>query len=307
MRIMVTGGNGFLGRHLCHRLRADRHEVFPVDNFSTSAWAKNVLQADISQGVPSLPVDLIYNLACPASPKWYQKMPVQTMMACVAGTKNVLDHAAHCGARVLHASTSEIYGSQTDPMEETDWGLVNPIGPRSCYDEGKRCAESLMHLYMDRIDCRIARIFNVYGPGMDLDDGRMLPNFVRQALRGEKLTVYGDGLQTRCLVYVNDMIEALMRLAESDTARGATMNLGTDEELTVHEIADTVIGVVGGDLSIQYRELPQDDPPKRIPVLSRAEDVLGWKALTPLRAGLERMVRDFRERLGEAPGASASA
>lgn len=327
--VLVTGGNGFIGRHLARSLKEKGYAVIVVDNLSTSplpaladsprAGASGerslpwrTIVADIVQSVPDVPCDQIYHLACPASPKQYSSMPVETIRACVDGTYNVIQHAEKWGARMVMASTSEVYGSQETPMREDSWGLVNPYGPRACYDEGKRCAEALAWSMSSRnpdLDIRIARIFNVYGPGMALDDGRMIPNFMCQAFAGKSLTIYGDGTQTRSLVYVDDMAKGLVRLMESGRSgsKGLVCNLGNDQELSVNEIARKVVDACtaagglprlrGAPVSV-HAPLPDDDPPWRKPELDVARKMLQWSAETPLADGLAATARDFGERLG---------
>jgi UDP-glucuronate decarboxylase len=318
-RILIAGGAGFLGSHLCERLAGRGHSVICVDNFRTGSRANiahlsshprfRLIEHDIIRPLSiSVPVDEIYNLACPASPPHYQRDPRYTVMVNVQGTANLLDLAKQEKARLLQASTSEVYG---DPLNEEqaegDWGNVNCTGPRACYDEGKRCAEALLfdawRLYDQPI--KVARIFNTYGPRMHENDGRIISNFITQALTGQPMTVYGDGSQTRSFCYVEDLVDGLIRLMESPPNVTGPINLGNPEELTVLGVAHRVAALLNVKPSIVFRPLPADDPRRRRPNISRAHAVLGWKPTTPLDRGLARTVAYFRGQLG-APAAVAA-
>jgi UDP-glucuronate decarboxylase len=309
MRLLVTGGAGFIGSHLCERLLAEGHEVICLDNFFTGR-RQNVLRLldnphfellrhDVIEPI-LLEVDQIYNLACPASPVHYQFNPVKTVKTSVMGTINMLGLAKRVRARILQASTSEVYGDpQVHPQPEEYWGNVNPIGIRSCYDEGKRLAETLMMDYhrQNRVDIRIARIFNTYGPRMLENDGRVVSNFIAQALRGKELTVYGTGEQTRSFCYVDDLVEALIRLMNTEAIH-EPVNLGNPGEFTIRELAEEVARICGVAAAIKYEPLPQDDPRQRKPDITRARQLLGWEPTIPLREGLERTVAYFAEQIG---------
>ena len=304
-RIAVTGGAGFLGSHLCERLLADGHEVVCLDNFFTGT-RKNVerlmshhsfelVRHDVVQPIV-IEVDQIFHLACPASPVHYQRNPVRTIRTAVQGTLNMLDMAREVRARIMIASTSEIYGDPLEhPQRETYWGNVNPIGPRACYDEGKRCAEALTVSYKQQygIETRIARIFNTYGPRMHPNDGRVVSNFIVQALRGEPITVYGDGQQTRSFCFATDLIEAFVRLMNLDEDPGP-MNLGNPRELTVLDLAKMTIAQVGSRSALVRSPLPADDPVRRKPDISRAEEILTWRPEIPIEEGLARTIDYFR-------------
>jgi UDP-glucuronate decarboxylase len=315
-RILVTGGAGFLGSHLCERLLADKHEVICLDNFFTGrrenvAHLMNdpnfeLLRHDVIEPV-LVEVDQIYNLACPASPIHYQYNPVKTVKTSVMGTINMLGLAKRVRARILQASTSEVYGNpQVHPQTEDYWGNVNPIGVRSCYDEGKRLAETLMMDYhrQNQVDTRIARIFNTYGPRMLENDGRVVSNFIVQALRGEEITIYGSGNQTRSFCYVSDLIEGLVRLMNVEGVYDP-INLGNAHEFTIKELADEVARACNVSTKIKYLQLPADDPEQRRPDPTRAEEILGWSPRIQLREGLQRTIADFAQRLG--PGARRQA
>lgn len=315
MRILVTGGAGFIGSHLCDRLIADGHRVVCLDNFFTGRRENiqhlldyrefELLRHDVVEPL-FIEVDQIYNLACPASPIHYQYNPVKTVKSNVMGAINMLVLAKRLRARVLQASTSEVYGDPTvHPQTESYWGNVNPIGPRSCYDEGKRVAETLMMDYhrQDKVDIRIARIFNTYGTRMQEGDGRVVSNFIVQALRGEDLTIYGTGEQTRSFCYVDDLVEGLVRLMNTDAVH-EPVNLGNPVEFTIKELAEEVTRIVGGPGRVIYKPLPQDDPTQRQPDITRARAWLGWQPAIPLAQGLERTVAYFRERV-ERPGRRA--
>ncbi|GBD41301.1 UDP-glucose 4-epimerase [bacterium HR39] len=304
-RILVTGGAGFLGSHLCERLLAAGHEVLCVDNFYTGRRANvahllddprfELMRHDITFPL-YVEVDQIYNLACPASPVHYQFDPVQTTKVSVHGAINMLGLAKRRKARILQASTSEVYGDpEVHPQSEDYRGNVNPIGPRACYDEGKRCAETLFFDYHRQhgLEIKVARIFNTYGPRMHPNDGRVVSNFVVQALLGRPLTVYGDGSQTRSFCYVDDLIEGLVRLMESPSDITGPINLGNPQEFTILELAELVRELTGSRSEIVFRPLPQDDPVRRCPDITRARTLLGWEPRTPLREGLERTIAWF--------------
>ena len=306
MRILVTGGAGFLGSHLSDRLLSEGHEVIAVDNFFTgnkrNVWHlsdnKNfeLIRHDVTFPL-YLEVDAIYNLASPASPIHYQRDPVQTTKTSVLGAINMLGLAKRLGVRIFQASTSEVYGDpEIHPQPESYWGRVNPIGPRACYDEGKRAAETLFFDYHRQhgMAIRVARIFNTYGPRMAPDDGRVVSNFVLQALRGEPLTIYGDGSQTRSFCYVSDLIDGFVRLMDNDKDLVGPVNLGNPGEFTMKELADAVIEVTGSKSTIEHRPLPQDDPKQRQPDITLAKKELGWEPTIQLREGLKKTVEYFR-------------
>jgi UDP-glucuronate decarboxylase len=316
MRILVTGGAGFIGSHLCERLLADGHDVLCLDNFFTGRRVNIVqlldnhhfefIRHDVIEPI-LLEVDQIYNLACPASPIHYQYNPVKTVKTSVMGMINMLGLAKRVRARILQASTSEVYGDPlVHPQPEAYWGNVNPIGLRSCYDEGKRIAETLMMDYhrQNRVDTRIARIFNTYGPRMLEDDGRVVSNFIVQALRGESLTIYGEGDQTRSFCYVDDLVEALIRLMNVADAHDP-VNLGNPGEFTIKQLADEVVRICGSSSRVQYLPLPQDDPKQRKPDISRAQELLDWNPTIPLSEGLEKTVAYFKQRV-ESPTRQAA-
>jgi UDP-glucuronate decarboxylase len=308
MKVLVTGGAGFIGSHLCERLIAQGHEVICLDNFFTGrrdnvrhlldSGRFELLRHDVCEPL-LLTVGQIYNLACPASPVHYQYNPIKTVKSNVVGTLNMLALARRVGARILQASTSEVYGDpHVHPQPESYWGHVNPIGPRSCYDEGKRVAETLMMDYHRQtgVDIRIARIFNTYGPRMAEADGRVVSNFIVQTLRGEPLTIYGQGQQTRSFCYVDDLVGGLIGLMETDGIHDP-VNLGNPGEFSIRELADEIAALCGKRLEIEYRPLPQDDPTQRRPDITRAERLLGWKPTIPLREGLRRTIPYFEGRL----------
>ena len=308
MRILVTGGAGFIGSHLCERLIGEGQEVLCLDNFFTGRRVNilhlldnphfELIRHDVTEPI-LLEVDQIYNLACPASPVHYQYNPVKTVKTNVMGAINMLGLAKRVRARILQASTSEVYGDPLiHPQTEDYWGNVNPIGLRSCYDEGKRIAETLMTDYhrQNNVDIRIARIFNTYGPRMLENDGRVVSNFIVQALRGEPLTLYGEGEQTRSFCYVDDLIEALIRLMNTDGLNDP-INLGNPGEFTIKQLAEEVISICGSKSTLTHLPLPADDPRQRKPDITKAQTLLGWNPTIALREGLERTVADFKERV----------
>jgi len=307
LRIMVTGGAGFLGSHLCDRLLASGHDVLCVDNFYTST-RRNILHLlkhphfELMRHDVTFPlyieVDRIYNLACPASPIHYQRDPVQTTKTSVHGAINMLGLAKRTGARILQASTSEVYGDPVvHPQPESYWGNVNPVGVRSCYDEGKRCAETLFFDYwrQHKLPIKVARIFNTYGPRMLPNDGRVVSNFIVQALEGRDITIYGDGSQTRSFCYVDDLVDGLIRLMESDTEVIGPINLGNPGEFSILELAEKVLALTGSDSKILHAPLPEDDPVQRQPDITRAREILGWQPKVTLDEGLPRTVAFFRD------------
>ena len=312
MNILITGGAGFLGSSLGRRLLKEGHEIWCMDNFYTGRMENitdlldnplfHLINQDVIEPV-DVPVDQIYNLACPASPEHYQKSPVYVAKTCFLGAFNMLELAKKYGATILQASTSEIYGDPlVHPQTEIYKGNVNPIGIRSCYDEGKRIAETLFfdHARQFGTKIRVVRIFNTYGPGMDTNDGRVVSNFIMQALRGDKITIYGDGTQTRCFCYVDDMTDALVRMMNNPTGFTGPVNLGNPVELTVAELANTVIRMTGSVSSLEYQELPQDDPVRRRPDISLAKKMLGWEPKVSLAEGLEKTISYFKS-LPESP------
>lgn len=307
-RILVTGGAGFIGSHLCELLLKRGHEVLALDNLFTGRKANitgyesdqnfEFLRHDVTEPI-LLEVEQVYHLACPASPIHYQYNAVKTIKTNVLGTIHMLGIAKRVKARLLLASTSEIYGDPLEhPQKESYWGNVNPIGPRSCYDEGKRVAETLCSSYKDqnRVDCTIVRIFNTYGPRMLFNDGRVVSNFIVQALTGKDITIYGKGTQTRSFCYVDDMVDGLVRSMEKESFFGP-VNLGNPNEMTIEELARKIIDLTGSKSKIIYEALPQDDPNRRKPDISLAESELGWKPKVELEAGLKRTITDFEARL----------
>lgn len=306
-RVMVTGGAGFIGSHITERLLEQGHEVLVVDNFYSSTRRNLVHLLDrpnfeLMRHDVTFPlyveVDEIYHLACPASPIYYQRDPVQTTKTSVHGSINMLGLAKRTGAKILLSSTSEVYGDpQVHPQTEDYWGNVNPIGVRSCYDEGKRCAETLFFDYRRQHDLgtKVARIFNTYGPRMQPDDGRVVSNFICQALADQPLTVYGDGSQTRSFCYVDDLVDGLMSLMASPHEVTGPMNLGNPVEFTMLELAELVLELTGSSSKIHHRPLPEDDPTRRRPDISRARDVLGWEPTARLRDGLVRTIAYFTD------------
>ena len=306
MRILVTGGAGFLGSHLCDRLINEGHEILCLDNFFTGRKQNiahllqnpnfELIRHDVIDPF-KVEVDQIYNLACPASPPHYQYNPIKTTKTSVMGAINCLGLAKRVRARVFLASTSEVYGDpNVHPQDESYWGNVNPIGRRSCYDEGKRCAETLFFDYHreNGVDIRVVRIFNTYGPRMLADDGRVVSNFIVQALKGENLTVYGDGSQTRSFCYVDDLIDGFVRLMNQEKTVGP-VNIGNPGEFTMLELAELVLKKVGGKSKVTNLPLPADDPKQRRPDISLAKEALGWEPRVPLEEGLDRTIAYFRQ------------
>jgi UDP-glucuronate decarboxylase len=305
-RILVTGGAGFLGSHLCERLVDAGQDVICLDNFFTSQKSNvahllgrpnfELIRHDVTVPI-FLEVDMIYNLACPASPGHYQYNPIKTVKTSVMGAINVLGMAKRCRARVLQASTSEVYGDpDVHPQPESYHGNVNPIGPRACYDEGKRAAETLFMDYyrMNRVDVRVVRIFNTYGPRMHPFDGRVVSNFIRQALAGEDLTLYGDGSQTRSFCYCDDLIEGCIRMMEQEQGFVGPVNLGNPDEFTIRELAELVIEQTGAKSQLIFQPLPADDPTRRRPDITLARQKLNWQPAVPLQAGLAKTIAWFR-------------
>ncbi len=310
-RILVTGGAGFLGSHLCERLLNQGHEVLCVDNFYTGTKDNikhllnnpyfEVIRHDITFPL-YVEVDEIYNLACPASPIHYQKDPVQTVKVSVHGSINMLGLAKRLGIKILQASTSEVYGDPTiHPQPETYWGNVNPIGPRACYDEGKRCAETLFFSYhrQHKLKIKVVRIFNTYGPRMHPNDGRVVSNFIVQALKGEDITVYGDGSQTRSFCYVDDMIDGIIKMMNSDDSITGPINLGNPVEIRIIDLAEMIIKLTNSKSKIVFKPLPQDDPMQRKPVIDLAKEKLSWEPKTPLEEGLKKTIEYFDKLLRE--------
>lgn len=305
MRILVTGGAGFIGSHLCRFLLSKGNEVICLDNLFTGA-KENIkdlmnnpdfefIRHDITQPI-LLEVDQIYNLACPAAPVHYQYNPIKTIKCSTVGMVNMLGLAKRCKARILQASTSEVYGSPEEhPQKESYWGNVNPIGMRSCYDEGKRVAECLCMDYhrMNNVDIRIARIFNTYGPNMALNDGRVIPNFITNALNNKPISVYGDGSQTRSFCYVQDLVEGLYKLMNNENVKGP-FNLGNPVEMSMLELAKKIKEITNSDSEIDFRELPKDDPPKRKPDISLAKQKLDWEPKVSFEEGLKNTIDYFK-------------
>ncbi len=305
-RVLVTGGAGFLGSHLCERLVADGHDVICLDNFFTSQKTNvlhllnynnfELIRHDVTHPI-WLEVDEIYNLACPAAPGHYQYNPIKTMKTSVMGAINVLGMAKRCGAKVLQASTSEVYGDPTvHPQPESYRGNVNPIGPRACYDEGKRAAETLFSDYHRQhgMRIRVARIFNTYGPRMHPFDGRVVSNFILQALQNKDITIFGDGSQTRSFCYRDDLVEGFIRLMGTDDSQYLPVNIGNPNEFTIRQLAEKVIELTGASSELVFQPLPQDDPLQRQPDITRAKEVLDWSPTIELEQGLERTIAYFR-------------
>ena len=308
-RIIVTGGAGFIGSHLCERLIGAGHEVLCVDNFFTGRRVNvaalfehqsfELMRHDVTFPL-YIETDEIYNLACPASPVHYQFDPVQTTKTSVHGAINMLGLAKRTKSRILQASTSEVYGDPTiHPQVESYWGNVNPIGPRACYDEGKRCAETLFFDYyrQHNLAIRVARIFNTYGPRMHPTDGRVVSNFIIQALQGQPITLYGDGGQTRAFCFADDLIEGFVRLMDTEDGFTGPVNLGNPVEITVKELAERVLRLTGSKSPIVYKPLPEDDPKQRCPDITLARAKLGWEPKVPLEDGLKRTIEYFRKRM----------
>jgi UDP-glucuronate decarboxylase len=306
--ILVTGGAGFLGSHLCDKLLARGDEVICVDNYFSGRKANiahlrnhprfELIRHDITNPL-FVEVDQIYNLACPASPVAYQYNPIKTIKTSTEGMIRMLGLAKRCKARILQASTSEVYGDpEVHPQTEDYWGHVNPLGPRSCYDEGKRVAESLCMNYhlAHKLEVRIIRIFNTYGPRMDPNDGRVISNFITQALRAEPLTIFGDGRQTRSFCFVDDLLEGMVRLMDQDQTTGP-INIGNPGEFTMIELATLVLELTGSKSPLKHVELPKDDPKQRCPNITRAKSILGWEPRVPLREGLTKTIAYYRELL----------
>lgn len=306
-RILVTGGAGFLGSHLCDRLLQEGNDVICVDNLFTGSKDNirhlldnpyfEFIRHDVTQPV-FVECDQIYNLACPASPKWYQKDPIYTFKTSVWGAMNCLGLAKRTGARVLQASTSEVYGDpEIHPQPEEYRGCVNTIGIRSCYDEGKRAAETIFFDYhrMHGVDIKVMRIFNTYGPRMDINDGRVISNFIIQALLGQDITIYGDGLQTRSFCYVDDLIEGMVRLMNSRDSFTGPVNVGNPGEFTIRELAEIVIRLTGSNSKLIYQELPEDDPKQRKPNIDLAKKELGWEPSVILEEGLRKTIDYFKQ------------
>ena len=314
MRVLITGAAGFLGSHLAEYYLSKGDEVVGIDDFCTSRrvsehcrrlvrhnnyehYYTDICNLDSTQDefffLTDGKFDIIFNFACPASPPKYQELAIKTINTCTQGLQNILDIAYETDARVVHASTSEVYGDPSEmPQDESYWGNVNPYGPRGCYDNGKRMAETICYEYRKNlgIDIRIVRIFNTYGPHMDVDDGRVITNFIKQALRGEPITIFGDGNQTRSFCYVDDLIDGITRLAALVENDGTPINLGNPYKYTMQQLADKIIERVGRDHGILYLPLPQDDPTQRRPNTAKAYSLLNWNAKTSLDEGLERMI-----------------
>ena len=310
-KILVTGGSGFIGSFLCERLVKEGHDVLCVDNYFTGRRSNvqhlvgglgfELMRHDITFPL-YVEVDEIYNLACPASPRHYQFDPVQTTKTSVHGSINMLGLAKRVRARILQASTSEVYGDPlVHPQQEAYWGHVNPIGPRSCYDEGKRCAETLFFDYrrQHQLQIKVARIFNTYGPRMQLNDGRVVSNFIVQALSGEDITIYGDGSQTRSFCFVDDLVDGLVRLMQTSDDVTGPINIGNPYKSTIRELAEKIIAMTGSSSKIVSKPLPADDPAKRRPDITKARDTLGWEPMVMLEDGLRRTIPYFEMMLGQ--------
>ena len=312
MTILVTGGAGFIGSHLCERLLAVGHRVICLDNFMTSSRENiahlldnqqfRLVEHDIIEPffLDDEHVDRVFNLACPASPVHYQKNPIRTIKANTIGMINVLGFARKHGARLLQASTSEVYGDpEVHPQSESYLGHVSTLGPRACYDEGKRCAESLCMDYhrMHGMEIKIVRIFNTYGSRMAFDDGRVVSNFILQALKDEDIMIYGDGTQTRSFCYVDDLVEGILRMMDTASQETGPVNLGNPHEFTMLELAQEVLSIIGSESAIVYKSLPQDDPKRRKPDITKAKQLLGWEPTIQLEEGLKKTIENFRSRL----------
>lgn len=310
-RILVTGAAGFLGSHLCERLVDQGHEVLGIDNYFTGRRANvahllgkanfEIMRHDVTFPL-FVEVDEIYNLACPASPVHYQYDPVQTTKTSVHGAINMLGLAKRTGARILQASTSEVYGDpEQHPQTEEYWGNVNPIGPRSCYDEGKRCAETLFFDYhrQNKVRIKVMRIFNTYGPRMHPEDGRVVSNFIMQALTGQPITIYGDGSQTRSFCYVDDLIEGMISLMNSPDEVTGPINIGNPGEFTIRQLAEKIVDMIGNDAEMIFRDLPVNDPMQRKPDIGKAISLLDWQPTIALEDGLERTIDYFRSLVSE--------
>jgi UDP-glucuronate decarboxylase len=309
MRVMVTGGAGFIGSHLCERLVAQGHEVLVVDNYYTGSRRNmmsmlahpmfEVMRHDVTMPL-YVETDMIFNLACPASPIHYQRDPVQTLKTSVHGAINMLGLAKRTGATIIQASTSEVYGDpEPQVQDESYWGRVNPVGIRACYDEGKRAAETLFSDYRRQhgSDTKIIRIFNTYGPRMRPDDGRVVSNFIVQALRNDEITIYGDGSQTRAFCYVDDLVEGMLRMSRTPADVSGPVNLGNPTEVSVLELAETIISLTGSASRIVTKPLPQDDPQQRCPDITLAKELLDWTPSVPLEMGLRKTIAYFEELL----------
>lgn len=309
-RILVTGGAGFIGSHLCERLLKEENRVICLDNFLTGRKENithlignklfELVEHDIMYSYPMDHVDEIYHLACPASPVHYQRDPIKTMKISVLGSYNALGMAKRHDAKILLASTSEIYGDPlVHPQPEHYWGNVNTIGPRSCYDEGKRCAETLFMDYyrQEKVRIKIVRIFNTYGPGMLPDDGRVISNFILQALQNQDITIYGDGSQTRSFQYIDDLIEALLKMMRTDESFIGPVNIGNPREFTIKELAERIVALSDSSSKLVYKPLPVDDPKQRQPDITLAREILDWEPAIRLDEGLTKMIRFFREQL----------
>jgi UDP-glucuronate decarboxylase len=306
-KILITGGAGFIGSHLCERLLKEENEVICLDNFFTGCKDNivhlmdnpyfEVIRHDVEEPI-LLEVDEIYNLACPASPIYYQYDPVKTVRTNVMGAINMLDIAKRCGAKILQASTSEVYGDpEIHPQIEEYRGNVNPIGPRACYDEGKRCAETLFFDYYREygVNIKVVRIFNTYGPRMAVNDGRVVSNFIIQALENEDITIYGDGSQTRSFCYVDDLVEGLIKMMNSNET--GPINLGNPEEFTILELAEKIVKLTGSKSKIVFKPLPKDDPKQRQPDITLAKNKLNWKPVVNLESGIKKTISFFREKI----------
>jgi dTDP-glucose 4,6-dehydratase len=308
VRVVITGGAGFIGSHLVDRFLRDGHEVVAIDNLCTGAPANlddavenarlTFVRADATAGLPVQGhVDAVLHFASPASPVHYARLALETLAVNSTGTAHACDLAERTGARLIFASTSEIYGEPAvHPQPESYWGNVNPVGERACYDEGKRFGEALIatRVRLRALDGRIVRIFNTYGPRMAADDGRAIPNFIAQALAGRALTLYGDGSQTRSFTYIDDLVDGIARLTAHEQARGAIVNLGNPEEVTITAVAGTIAAAAGVALRVEHGPLPSDDPSRRKPDVTRARELLGWEPQTPLREGIERTLAWWR-------------